>query len=589
MKVVIVGGVAGGASTAARLRRLDERAEIVILERGPYVSFANCGLPYHIGGVIPDRRRLVLQTPQDLKARFNVEVRIRHEVLQIDRPAKEVVVRDLDTGNAYRERYDKLVLSPGAAPVVPPVPGYDLPNVFSLRTIPDMDAIKAAVDRLCAETQHLASLPQAVVVGGGFIGIELAENLHHRGLDVCLVEMMNQVMVPLDAEMAAIVHQHLRDKGVRLALGDGLAAIESAATIEQSDSRLSVVLQSGRRAAADLVILAIGVRPENSLARAAGLDLGNRGTIATNTHMQSSDPDIYAIGDAAQVTHLVSGQPVNVPLAGPASKQGRLVADDIAAGSGIAVRAAAEGGGTYRGVQGTAIVKVFDLAVATTGLNRQALQQAGIPFQSTIVHPASHASYYPGATTLSIKLLFAADAARGPRGQLLGAQVVGQEGVDKRIDVLATALRAGMTVFDLEELELAYAPPYGSTRDPVNLAGHVAANILRGDLKTIEWDQIAALDLEQDFLLDVRDADEFAGGTIAGAINIPLNDLRRQLSDPHVPAVTLPRERRIVVTCQIGQRAYYACRILMQHGYNAVNLSGGYQTYSVATAPQSNF
>ena len=557
MKVVVVGGVAGGASVAARLRRMDEEAEIVMLERGPYVSFANCGLPYHIGGVIPDRRRLIVQTPQALKARFNIEVRTRHEALGIDRPAKEVIIRDLQSGREYRERYDKLVLSPGAAPFVPPVPGHDLPNVFSLRNIPDMDAIKSVVDR---------NQPRrAVVVGGGFIGIELAENLHHRGLDVTLVEMMEQVMAPLDAEMAAIVHQHLQAKKVRLALGDGLKAIESIAAIEQAGDGLSVVLQSGRRAGADMVILAIGVRPECNLARDAGLKLGIRGTIATNAHMQTSDPDIYAIGDAVQVTHLITGQPANVPLAGPASKQGRLVADHIA---GRNTR--------YTGVQGTAIVKVFDLSVATTGLNRRQLEQAGIPFQSTIVHMANHAGYYPGAASLSIKLLFT------PGGKILGAQVVGQEGVDKRIDVIATALRAGMTAFDLEELELAYAPPYGSARDPVNIAGFVAANILRGDVNTIDWDDVASLDPETDFILDVRDPYEFATGAIDGATNIPLNDLRGRLDD-------LPRERRIVVYCLVGQRAYYACRILSQHGFDTVNLSGGYTTYGYVTAPQSNF
>jgi rhodanese-related sulfurtransferase len=388
----------------------------------------------------------------------------------------------------------------------------------------------------------------------------LAENLHHRGLQVTLVEMMDQVMAPLDPEMAAIVHLHLQSKDIRLALGDGLKAIE-----RRVGGGLSVVLQSDRRAEADLVILAIGVRPEGGLARDAGLELGLRGTIATNVHMQTTDPDIYALGDAAQVTHLITGEPTNVPLAGPASKQGRLVADHIV---GRDTR--------FAGVQGTAIVKAFDLDVATTGMNRRQLEQAGIPFQSTVIHVANHAGYYPGAAPMSIKLLFS------PEGKILGAQAVGQGGVDKRIDVIATALRAGLSVYDLEELELAYAPPYGSARDPVNIVGFVAGNILRGDVKTVNWDDIAYLDRDRDFVLDVRNPVELYGGAIAGAANIPLNQLRGRLDE-------LPRDRRIVVCCQVGQRAYYACRILLQNGFDAVNVSGGYTTYGVATAPQANF
>ncbi len=552
MKVVIVGGVAGGASVAARLRRLDENAQIIMLERGPHISFANCGLPYYIGGVIADRERLLVQTPERMRSVFNVEARVQHEVIHIDRAAKTVRVKNLETGEEYTESYDKLVLSPGAAPIVPPAPGCDLPGVFVLRSIPDTDRIKAFVDQKRPN--------RAVVVGGGFIGLEVAENLHHRGVEVTVVEMLNQVMAPIDYEMAALVHQHLQFKGVRLALGDGLKAIE-----QQDNNWLSVVLQSGRRADAEMVVLSIGVRPESKLAQQAGLTYGARGTIAVNESMQTSDPDIYAVGDAVQITSLITGQPTAVPLAGPANKQGRIAADHIA---GRPSR--------YRGVQGTAVVKVFDLTVAAVGLNRRQLEQAQIPFQSTVIHAANHAGYYPGASPMAFKLLFT------PDGKILGAQIVGTEGADKRIDVIATAMRAGLTVFDLEELELAYAPPYGSARDPVNMIGFVAANMLRGDVKTINWDDVAALDRDQNFILDVRNPEELTLGMIDGAINIPLPELRRRIGE-------IPQNRRVVVYCQAGQRAYYAYRQLVQHGLDAVNLSGGYKTYSHAVGRQSNF
>jgi NADPH-dependent 2,4-dienoyl-CoA reductase/sulfur reductase-like enzyme/rhodanese-related sulfurtransferase len=551
MKVVIVGGVAGGASVATRMRRMDERAEIVLLERGPYISFANCGLPYYIGGVIPSRDSLLVQTPEAMRAIFAVDARIHQHVTAIDRKLKSITVENLRTGETYTETYDKLVLSPGAAPFVPPIPGHDLPNVFVLRTIPDTDAIKAFIDQ-----KHPR---QAVIVGGGFIGVELAENLHLRKIEVTVVEMMNQILAPLDYEMAAMVHQHLQSSGIRLALGDGLKAIE------KQEGRLSVTLQSGRRADADMVILAIGVRPENAIAKEAGLELGVRGTIATNEYLQTSDPDIYAIGDAAQVIHLVTQQPANIALAGPASKQGRLVADHIA---GKPVR--------YRGAQGTSIVKVFDLAVASTGLNQRQLEQAEVAYQSATIHIANHAGYYPGASPMAFKLLF------GPQdGRILGAQIVGKEGVDKRIDVIATAMRAGMTVLDLEESELAYAPPYGSARDPVNIIGFVASNMLRGDSKMLYWDDIAELSDETDFVLDVRYPHEVAAGTIEGAVNIPLPQLRRRLGE-------IPRDRRIIVYCQAGQRAYYAYRILVQNGFEAINLSGGYKTYSHTVGRQSS-
>ncbi|NSW53820.1 MAG: DsrE/DsrF/DrsH-like family protein [Anaerolineae bacterium] len=551
MKVVIVGGVAGGASTAARLRRMQEDAEIILLERGEYISFANCGLPYHIGGVIPQRDSLLLLTPEEFQEYFTVDARVRHEVVAIDRQKKSVTIKDWQHDRLYTETYDKLVLSPGAAPILPPVPGADLPGVFSLRNIPDMDKIKAYL-----RDQRPAS---AVVIGGGFIGIELAENLQHLGLQVTLVEMMNQVMAPLDFDMAALVHNHLDFKHVRLALGDGLKAIES------NGSGMHVVLQSGKSVDTEMVIMSIGVRPENMLAREAGLALGQRGTIAANECMQTSDPDIYAIGDACEVTHLVNGQRTTLPLAGPASKQGRIVADHI---SGRKV--------AYAGVLGTSVVKVFDLTVAATGMNSRQLAQAGIPFKSATVHVSNHAGYYPGASPLTLKLNYA------PDGKILGAQGVGVEGVDKRIDVVATAMHGGVTVYDLEELELSYAPPYGSSRDPINIVGYLAANELRGDVALIQWDEMDKLDPATHFLLDVRDPVELQIGMIEGAVNIPWGELRGRMHE-------LPKDKTIVVYCQVGKRGYFAVRILTQNGFKAVNLSGGYKTYYHATTPQSNF
>lgn len=552
MKVIIVGGVAGGASVATRLRRMDEEAEILLLERGAYISFANCGLPYYIGGIISERDSLLVQTPEALMENFNIEARVKHEVLSIDRATKTILVHDMETDKQYSESYDKLILSPGAAPIIPPLPGIDLPGVFSLRTIPDMDAIKTFIEKKRPS--------RAVVVGGGFIGIELAENLHHQGIQVTLVEMMNQVMAPIDYEMAAMVHQHLQFKHVRLALGDGLKAIET-----KEGNWLSVVLQSDRRADAEMVILAIGVRPEYKLAKDANIELGIRGTIATNEQLQTTDPDIYAVGDAAQIRHFITQEETNIPLAGPASKQARIVADHIV---GRDVK--------YNGAQGTAIVKVFDLTVGSTGLNETQLQQANIDYRSTLIHIANHAGYYPGASPMAFKLLF------DNQGHILGAQIVGVNGVDKRIDVIATALRGGLTVYDLENLELGYAPPYGSARDPVNIIGYVATNILKGDVKTINWDEIAKLDRNKSFIIDVRTPEELAIGSIDGAVNIPLQQLRSRINE-------IPKDRQIIVYCQVGQRGYFAYRILEQHGFNVVNLSGGYKTYSHAIGRQSNF
>lgn len=550
MKTVIIGGVAGGASTATRLRRMDEQAEIVLLERGEFISFANCGLPYHIGQVIKEREKLLVTTPEKLKNTFRIDARVRNEALSIDTHKKSVRVRDLSSGREYDEKYDKLVLSPGASPIIPPVQGTNLAGVFSLRTIPDMDRINAFI---------LENKPsRAVVVGGGFIGLEIAENLQERGAEVTIIEMLDQVMTPIDYEMAAMVHQHLQFKHIRLALGDGLKAISPG-------EPLTVTLQSGKSVDTDMVILSVGVRPENSLAKAAGLELGARGTIMVNEHLQTSQPDIYAIGDAVEVQNLISGKPVTLPLAGPASKQARITADHICG------RETA-----FKGVQGTSIVKVFDLTVGSTGLNSKQLNDLEMPFKQVIIHASNHAGYYPGASPLAFKLLFS------PQGKVYGAQLVGLEGVDKRVDVMSTAIRAGMSVYDLEELELAYAPPYGSARDPINIAGFLAGNMLRGDLQTIDWNEIDQLDRQTHVILDVRNPEELAIGMIEGAINIPLAELRERISE-------IPRGKQVVVYCQVGQRGYFACRILQQHGFEAVNLSGGFKTYSHAVCAQSNF
>ncbi|MBC7236376.1 MAG: FAD-dependent oxidoreductase [Chloroflexi bacterium] len=548
---VIVGGVAGGATAAARLRRRDEQAEIIVFERGPYVSFANCGLPYHIGGTIAERDALLVSTPEKLRGEFAIDVRILQEVMHIDREAHEVEVRDLRTGQIYRQHYDKLILSPGAKPLVPPIPGVDLDGVYTLRTIPDMDAIEAHLER--SDTR------EAVVVGGGFIGLEMAENLMQRGVQVTLVEMMNQVMTALDPDMAAFLHRHLRDKGVRLGLGDALAEIQRTA-----EGRLRVVLASGKAIEADMVMLALGVRPESDLAREADLELGPKGHIVVNEHMQTSDPDIYAVGDAIQVRNPVTGLPTAIPLAGPANRQARIAADHI---TGLDSH--------YKGTVGTAIVKVFDLVAAVVGMNSYALKQAGIPFETSTTHSSDHVGYYPGATRQSIKLLYGLD------GKLLGAQVVGQNAVDRTIDVLAVALQAGMTVFDLEHLELAYAPPFGAAKDPVNIAGFVAANSLRGDTELAYWDEIAEIDPEKVGILDVRTEAEWQAGRLPGAVHIPNTELRERLHelDPH---------KEWIVYCGVGRRAYVMERMLRQHGFRVRNLTGGITTYAVAAEEQSN-
>ncbi|MEN6567871.1 MAG: DsrE/DsrF/DrsH-like family protein [Veillonellales bacterium] len=546
MKVVIIGGVAGGASAAARLRRLDETSEIILFERGQYISFANCGLPYYVGDIIREKEQLLVQTPAAMQERFRIDVRTGSEVEAIDRVNKTVTVYEAAGGKHYQEPYDKLILSPGALPIKPELPGLDADNVFTVRNIPDTYRLRNFVDSRKPE--------RAVVVGGGFIGIELAENLAERGIKVSLVELANQVIGPIDFEMAVLVQRHLREKGVTLYLNSIIQAVS------KEDGYSVVELSGGERLKTDLVALGIGVTPESQLAKAAGLDVGNRGGIRVDKTLRTSDPDIYAVGDVIEVTDFVNGQPAMIPLAGPANKQGRIAAGNIC---GFYEE--------YEGTQGTSVLKVFDLTVAFTGNNEKMLQRLQIPYEKSITHSMSHASYYRGATPISLKLLFAPDT-----GKVLGAQAVGYQGVEKRIDVIATAIRAGMTAGDLEKLELSYAPPYSSAKDPVNMAGYVANNIVKGDSKVIHWQDIAALDLTKTALIDVRTAVEFSLGTIPGAVNIPLDELREQLAE-------VPQVKDVVVFCQVGLRGYLAYRILVQHGFDQVrNLSGGYKTYSAA-------
>jgi NADPH-dependent 2,4-dienoyl-CoA reductase/sulfur reductase-like enzyme/rhodanese-related sulfurtransferase len=542
-RVLVVGGVAGGASCAARLRRLDEQAEIVVFDKGPYASFANCGLPYYVGDVIADEKRLLVATPELFRTRFNIEVRTEQEVLAIDRPSRRIEVKDLRTGRLYQEAYDALVLAPGATPVRPPLPGIDLSGIFTLRTIPDSRRIRAWIDETAAR--------KAVIVGGGFIGLEMAENLAHRGLEVSIVEMSDQVMPTLDREMAEYVCAHLIAKRVPVHLGDAVARFEGV------DGRVaSVVTQSGAALDADIVILSIGVKPETKLASDAGLELGSRRGIRVDESMRTSDPHIWAVGDAVEAHDFVTGEACLVPLAGPANRQGRIAADSIC---GRPAR--------FRGVQATAICGVFGLTVATTGISERRLALAGnADYAAVYLHPGSHAGYYPGAKPIHLKLLF-----RKSDGLVLGAQGVGEEGVERRIDVISLAIQKGCTVFDLEEAELCYAPQFGAAKDPVNVAGMVAANVVRGDVQLANWAALAGPDV---FLVDVREEVEFKRGAIDGAINLPLSQLRQRFEE-------LPRDREIWVNCGVGQRSYYALRFLRQNGFAARNLPGGYQTYEV--------
>ncbi|MCL2590032.1 MAG: FAD-dependent oxidoreductase [Betaproteobacteria bacterium] len=540
-KLIIIGGVAGGASAAARARRLSETAEIVILERGSYVSFANCGLPYHIGGEIENRNALLVHTPDSLRARFNIDVRTRHEVIAIDCKAKTVAVRDLCAEREYVEHYDTLILSPGAAPIRPPLPGIDDPRVLTLRNIPDMDRMMAALD---------AHVRRVCVVGAGFIGLEMIEALRNRGLEVTLVERDPQVLTPLDAEMTAPLLETLQRQQVKLHIGDGLAAIVPG-------PQLQVMLSSGAQIETDLVILAIGVRPENKLALDAGLALGVGGAIAVNVQQQTSDPAIYAVGDAVQVSHVVNGHPVILPLAGPANRQGRIAADVI-----FGKKAA------YRGSQGTAICKLFEMTAGTTGLNEKALKASDIPYRKVYIHANDHAGYYPGAKQISIKLLFAEDT-----GRILGAQAIGESGVDKRLDVLATAIQAKMTVDDLAEMELSYAPPYGSAKDPINIAGMAAQNLVTGLSSLIEPEELDAAILAGATLIDLRQPEELQQGQIPGAKNLPLPQLRTQAA--------FPKDAALIVYCQIGLRGYIGQRQLQQQGWSVRSLNGGFRTWKM--------
>ncbi|MBV1758832.1 MAG: FAD-dependent oxidoreductase [Dethiosulfatibacter sp.] len=546
MRVIIVGGVAGGASAAARFRRNDENAEIIMFERGGYISFANCGLPYYIGDVIAERDSLLVQTPEEMKARFNIDVRVNSEVLSIDRENKKVSVKNLVSGELYEESYDKLLLSPGSTPLKPPIPGIDGPNIYTVWNIPDIDAIK----------NHLKSgnIKKAAIIGGGFIGIEMAENLFELGLEVSIIELADQVMAPLDFEMAQILHQHINMKGVELFLKDGVKRFENV------KGKTIITLNSLNNVDADLVILAIGIKPNGELARNSGLTVNNRGGIIVDQYLKTSDDNIYAVGDAIEVIDLVNQVSTMIPLAGPANKQGRIAADNIA-GKEMA----------YKGTQGTSVAKVFDMMVSTTGTNEKTLKSLGKKYGddylTTYIHANNHAEYYPDASKISMKLIFSPSD-----GKVMGAQAVGFEGVEKRIDVLATAIRFGGTVHDLTELELAYAPPFGSAKDPVNMLGYVAENMLKGSIETIHWNQLNSLNDKEYTILDVRDADEVVTGLYPGAIHIPLGNLRNRLNE-------LDKSKSIMVYCAVGLRGYIAARILTQSGFTEVkNISGGIAT-----------
>jgi CoA-disulfide reductase len=541
-KIVIIGGVAGGATAAARLRRLDESSTIVLFERGEHISFANCGLPYYIGETIKDRQKLLVQTVEGMSKKFNLDIRNLSEVAEINRDKKTVTVKNLKTNEVYEESYDTLVLSPGAKPIFPPIEGInDSTNIFTLRNIPDTDKIKNAVDQQNPQ--------KAVVVGGGFIGLEMAENLAERGIEVTVVEMANQVMAPLDYEMASIVHDHLRNKGVILILEDGVKAFKEQGSI--------IELTSGTKLNSDLTILSIGVRPENQLAINAGLNVGDRGGIQVNEFLQTNDENIFAIGDAIEVTDYINGNAAMIPLAGPANRQGRIVANNI---YGKAEK--------YKGTLGTSIAKVFDITVAATGNNEKRLKQLNVNYQAIHIHPACHASYYPGAESIALKLLFDPS-----NGKILGAQAVGKDGVDKRIDVIATAIKGNLTVFDLTEVELSYAPPYSSAKDPVNMAGYVASNIIDGDVATVQWHEVDEIVKNGGLLIDVREPNERENGFIKGSINVPLGEIREKLH-------TFPKNEIIYVSCQVGLRGYLAARILTENGFKVKNVDGGWKTYS---------
>lgn len=547
MKYVIIGAVAGGASAAARLRRLDEKAEIVIFEKGAYISYANCGLPYYIGDVIKDRNKLFVQTAASFQQRFHIDVRIRTEVLSIDPILKTIQAYDHEKGQTYTESYDKLVLSPGAEPIRPPLPGMDLEGIFTLRNVQDTDYIKSFVSQ--------QSVKRAVVIGAGFIGVEMAENLRDIGLEVCIVEMGNQVLAPIDYPLATIVQEHIRSKGVDLKLNEAVTGFE------KTNGGILVQLKSGIQIMADLIILSIGVRPDTKLAISAGIKIGATKGIWVNEFLQTSDASIYAVGDAIEFSNPITEKPSLSFLAGPANKQGRIAANNIVLGNKE----------TYKGAINTAIVKVFDLTVATTGMASKHLTNEGIEHIVSTTHNGSHASYYPGSKQMSIQIAFSPN-----NGQLLGAQIVGMEGVDKRIDILSSIIQRKSTIKELVEFEHAYAPPYSSAKDPVNMAGFVAENILLGRLRIFYWNQISQIKME-DILLDVRRVDEYELGHIEGAINIPIDVLRTHLLE-------LPKDKNVFIYCEAGLRGYLAQRILLQNGFNDVhNLSGGYQLWLSVT------
>ncbi|MBT3921630.1 MAG: pyridine nucleotide-disulfide oxidoreductase family protein [Nitrospina sp.] len=548
-RILIVGGVAGGATAAAHARRLSEDAEIIILERGPYVSFANCGLPYYIGGEIPEKEDLLVQTPEGLRSRFNLDVRVMSEVIELDPSKKRALICDLKSHKNYWESYDDLIISTGASPLKPRIPGIDREGLFSIRGITDVEVILQWINEKKAT--------QAVVVGGGFIGVEMVEQLHKKGLDITLAEGLPQVMAPFDPEMAAWLHHELNSKGVKLHLDDPVASFDNP---EPNTKQATVVeLKSGVRIPADIVILAIGVRPESELIKNADLEIGDKGGIRVSEDLRTSDPHIWAIGDAIEVRDFVTGEWVLVPLAGPANRQGRMVAENIFGGSM-----------KYSGTCGTSILRCFDMVAACTGANEKTLKRNKITYAVVHLHPASHANYYPGAERIAMKILFDPD-----EGRLLGAQVLGKDGVDKRIDVLATALKSGLTVHDLEELELAYAPPFGAAKDPVNLAGMVAQHVKLGEVQCIQWHEIATLAPEATTVLDVRDEDEREEGYIPGSTHIPLPELRLRLDE-------LSKDKEIITYCQTGQRSYFAFRILVQNGFRVRNLTGSYLTWKMA-------
>lgn len=538
MKTIIIGGVAGGATAAARLRRLDEKAEIIILERGEYVSFANCGLPYYIGGVITDREDLTLQTPESFKERFNIDVRVLNEAVKVSPDTKTVTVKNLRTGETYEETYDNLILSMGAEPIRPNIDGADGSNVFTLRNIPDTLKIKNYIDT--------AKPRSAVVIGGGYIGVEMAENLAQAGLKVAIVELADHLIAPLDFDMAADVHRYIKSKGIYLHLNNGVKSINGN----------TVVLQNGE-ITADMIIMSVGVRPETAIAKDCGIELNPRGSIVVNNKMQTNIPDIYAVGDAVEVEDFITKKPAFIPLAGPANKQGRIAADNIAGYESV-----------YTGTQGSAVLKLFDMTVATTGLNEKSATAAGIDYDKTYTYSASHATYYPGAAQMSIKALWDKKTLK-----IIGAQIVGFDGVDKRMDVLATAIRLGAKITDLTTLELCYAPPFGSAKDPVNMLGFVAENIVSGKLKQFFWHDVENLARDGSvFLLDTRTPFEVMQGKIDGFVNIPLDELRERLDE-------IPKDKPVYVHCHSGLRSYLACRILIGNGYDCYNLAGGWRLY----------